>query len=386
MVMIGPPRWSPRRRRLLGEVLFVVVVVGVDLLVWGDDRELWNGGLLPVWIVPVTSAAAGATLLLRWRHPVPVAAAEWGYALVNLALPGYYPFAPLLVALHAVASRCSTGTARLVLLAAAVPFGLFSWRSGGSGSATLQAAAVWVVVVGVVWGLGRLSYAAARRARDERERLAREAERAVEAERLRLARELHDSVTGAVTAMIMHAAGARAHLAATEGTAHRALRTVEEAGVQAMNELHRMLGLLRAPDDGVVAEASLAELDALVERSRQGGADVVVTALGTRGRLDPSVDLAAYRIVQESLTNAAKYAGPDARIEVCLDWRPDDLHLDVRSAGAATAAPVPSSGLGLVGLRERVHIVGGRFDAGPTVDGWLVHTELPRSGRAGAAS
>jgi len=245
----------------------------------------------------------------------------------------------------------------------------------------LQAAAVWVIVVAVVWGLGRLSYGAAQRARDERERLAREAERAVEAERLRLARELHDSVSGAVTAMIMHAAGARAHLPSAAGTAHRALQTVEEAGVQAMNELHRMLGLLRTPDDRATAEASLAEFDALVERARNGGADVVVTTLGTRGRLDPSVDLAAYRVVQESLTNAAKYAGANARVAVCLDWRPADLHLEVRSAaGASPPAPVPSSGLGLLGLRERVHVVGGTFDAGPTPDGWLVRAVLPRSG------
>ena len=278
------------------------------------------------------------------------------------------------------------GDARLALLASAVPFVLFSLRTGqaatgDAGRAVLEAAAVWVIVVGVVWGLGRLSYGAARRARDEQERLAREAERAVEAERLRLARELHDSVTGAVTAMIMHAAGAKAHLPSTEGTAHRALQIVEEAGVQAMNELHRMLGLLRAPDDGVPTEASLAELDALVERARKGGADVVVTTFGTRGRLDPSVDLAAYRIVQESLTNAAKYAGANAHVAVCLDWRPVDLHLEVRSAAGTTpSAPVPSSGLGLLGLRERVHVVGGTFEAGPVPDGWLVRAVLPRSG------
>jgi signal transduction histidine kinase len=182
--------------------------------------------------------------------------------------------------------------------------------------------------------------------------------------------------------MIMHAAGARAHLPSAEGTAHRALQVVEEAGVQAMNELHRMLGLLRAPDDAATTEASLAELDALVERARAGGADVALTISGTRGRLDPSVDLAVYRIVQESLTNAAKYAGPTAHVQVCLDWRPDDLHLEVRSAAATTpSAPVPSSGLGLLGLRERVHVVGGTLEAGPVPDGWLVRAVLPRSGR-----
>ncbi len=327
-------------------------------------------------------------LLARWRHPVAVWSAQWAYALANLALPGYYAFAPLLVALHAVATSCAPRTARLALLASAVPFVLFSLRTGqaatgDAGRAVLEAAAVWVIVVGVVWGLGRLSYGAARRARDEQERLAREAERAVEAERLRLARELHDSVTGAVTAMIMHAAGAKAHLPSTEGTAHRALQIVEEAGVQAMNELHRMLGLFRAPDDGVPTEASLAELDPAARRASPKGwcRRRWSTTFGTRGRLDPSVDLAAYRIVQESLTNAAKYAGANAHVAVCLDWRPVDLHLEVRSAAGTTpSAPVPSSGLGLLGLRERVHVVGGTFEAGPVPDGWLVRAVLPRSG------
>jgi len=104
--MTGSPTWSPRRRRVLGDALLVTVVVGIDLLVWSGDRELWNGALLPVWVVPVTSAAAGALLLARWRNPVAVWSVQWTYALANLALPGYYPFAPLLVALHAVAVRC----------------------------------------------------------------------------------------------------------------------------------------------------------------------------------------------------------------------------------------------------------------------------------------
>lgn len=108
--MTASPTWSPRRRRVLGDVLLVTIVVGVDLHVWGGDRALWNGALLPVWVVPVTSAAAGALLLARWRHPVAVWSVQWAYALANLALPGYYAFAPLLVALHAVATRCAPRT------------------------------------------------------------------------------------------------------------------------------------------------------------------------------------------------------------------------------------------------------------------------------------
>jgi len=379
------PNWR-HRRRILGDVLLVVVVVGVDLLVWRGDRQLVHGEQLPAWAVPAASAAMGALLLARWRHPVAVWAAQWVYALSNLVLPNYYPFAMLLVALHAVAARCIPRAARLVLLTAVVPFGLFSYRSGQSGPGEgdgpfLEAAAVWTVVLAVVWGLGRVSYAGEQRARDKQRRLEREAELAVEAERQRLARELHDSVAGAVTAMIMHAAGARAHLPTVDGPAQGALRIVEQAGAQAMNELHRLLGLLRTPEGETAAEPapSLAELDGLVDGFRRGGLDVAVEAVGERRPLDPSVDLAAYRVVQESLTNVVKHAGVDAAALVSLRWGTVDLRLEVRST-AGTAPPatsVPSSGLGLLGLRERVHLIGGRLESGATPDGWSVRAELP---------
>jgi len=151
------------------------------------------------------------------------------------------------------------------------------------------------------------------------------------------ARELHDSVTGAVTAMILYSAGARAQLGPDEERAHDALRVVERAGTQAMNELHRMLGLLRTPDGRAAVEAGcrpeLAALDELVERTRSGGLDVALVVDGQARQLDPSVDQAGYRVVQEALTNATKHAGPGARVEVTLTWRSTDLLLDIRSTG-----------------------------------------------------
>ena len=234
----------------------------------------------------------------------------------------------------------------------------------------------------MVWGLGRLAYVREQHAEAERRRLAAEAERALEAERLRLARELHDSVTGAVTAMILYSAGARAQLSPDEEQVHDALRVVERAGTQAMNELHRMLGLLRTPDGLAAAEGGcrpeLAALDGLVERTRSGGLDVALAVDGRARQLDPSVDQAAYRVVQEALTNATKHAGPGARVGVTLTWRSTDLVLDIRSAGGGpSTGTVRSSGYGLRGLTERVHLVGGSLNAGPADGGWLVHAELP---------
>lgn len=377
---------------MLGSVLLVVIVCTIDLIVWGMDRELATGGLLPLWVVPAASVVMCSLLLVRHTYPLFVWTVQWVFSLCNLLLPDYYPFAGLLVALHAVATRCNPRTAGLVLATAVVPFGLFSYRSaqdfdGGSAGEFLQAATVWIVIVGVVWGLGRFSYASERRARDAQARLARQAELAVEAERLRLARELHDSVTGAVTAMIMHAAGARANMPTGEGQVHDSLRIVEQAGVQAMNELHRLLGLLRAPAGGEPAgspAASLAQLDKLIDAFRHGGLDVSVKVVGNRGSLDPSVDLAAYRIVQECLTNVVKHAGPDAVAVVSLDWRQNFLHLDVHNTPPAGPSPtqIPSSGLGLLGLRERVHLIGGTLSAGAVQDGWLVQAELPLTARS----
>jgi signal transduction histidine kinase len=383
---------SPARsHRRLGAVLLVVAVDAIDLLVWGGDRQLVGGELLPLWVIPVATTAMCGTLLLRHRRPVEVLAGQWAYALVNLAVPQYYPFAGLLVALHAVAARCRPLTARLALLAVAGPFGLFSYRSAqtatnGVTRGFVEAATIWVVVAGVVWGLGRRAYASERRARAAQERLTREAELTLEAERQRLARELHDSVTGAVTVMIIHAAGTRAQLPSPAGPVHDALHVIEQAGGQAMNELHRMLGLLRTPA-GEVAQAgsgALEELDALAERLRRGGLDLTLEVVGTPVALDPSVDLAAYRVVQESLTNVVKHGGPGATARAVLNWRPDALHIDVHSTvRAGDGEPrIPSSGLGLLGLQERVRLIGGTSTAGTAPDGWLVHAELPLTGRA----
>ena len=185
-----------------------------------------------------------------------------------------------------------------------------------------------------------------------------------------------------MTAMILYSAGARAQLGPDEERVHDALRVVERAGTQAMNELHRMLGLLRTPDGGAATEAGcrpeLAAMDELVERTRSGGLDVALVVDGQARQLDPSIDQAAYRVVQEALTNATKHAGPGARVGVTLTWRSTDLVLDVRSTGGGpSTGTVRSSGYGLRGLTERVHLVGGSLNAGPADGGWLVHAELP---------
>ncbi len=374
---------------------------GLDLLIWAGDRGLRGGGLLPIWVVPAATALLCGALFARHRMAVVVFGLQAGYALVNIAVPRYEPFACLLVALHAVAIRAEPRTARLVLLACAIPFGVFSYSNaylytlvtGKTDSLTqfLTTAVVWSVIVAGVWGLGRLAYGRERQARAERERLEFEAERALEAERTRLAHELHDSVSGTVAGMILHAAGARALFAGDDERVRVSLEVIETAGRQAMNELHRMLGLLRSADLGPTERAEqprFAELDELLERTRRAGVQVSVELDGAPRPLDPSVDLAAYRIVQESLTNVVKHAGTGACARVGVRWSSGELQINVRSGGGG-GTPRPgaaglSSGHGLRGLGERVHLVGGTLESGKVDSGWRVHAQLPVAVRAAA--
>jgi signal transduction histidine kinase len=383
--------------RRAGDVAVVVLAVVVDLVVWAGDRQLISGGTIPFWIVPVLTVLVFSTLLVRRRHPAIVFWVQWTYTLIGLLLPFYEPFAGLIIALHAVACRTRPLVAWTALIACAVPFAIDSYYSAvflKAGFATV--ALLWAVLSGAVWGLGRLSYAAKRRAERARELQAAEGQAAVRAERLRLARELHDVVAHAVSAMILQAAGARTLVHPQNERVRQSLEVIEAAGVQAMAELHRLLGLLRSVDPSLADDAwehqpRLKDLPSLIELSRASGLVVDLAAEGEAAELDPSVDLAAYRIIQEALTNTSKHAGQGAATRIHLRWHSDGLTITVRdSAGLerpsrGRARPL-SSGHGLIGLAERVNLVGGHFEAGAVAGGFLIQAELPLSAARGPAA
>lgn len=371
-------------RRRLADAALVIVVYGVDMAFWGgDNRDLTGGGRMPPWLVPTAAVLLCVALLVRHRFALGVWLVVWLYCSVNLLVPAYYPFAYLLVAVYAVARREPTPTARLILFASALPLGLFSYRFAQSGvfsvRALLAAAASWSIILALAWGLGRVAYAREQHARAERERLAAEAERALAAQRLRLAHELHDSVTGAVAGMILHAGAARALCAAEDPAVRQALEVIERAGAQAMTELHAMLGLLRASETTEAAPARFADAERLLDSARHAGLHVRSETTGTARPLAPDADLAAYRTVQEALTNATKHAGRDATVTLGVVWTGSTLDLTVRSSGGGTppAAAALSAGTGLRGLRERLDALGGELTCGPDGDGWCVHASLP---------
>jgi len=207
------------------------------------------------------------------------------------------------------------------------------------------------------------------------------AQRMAMEERLRIARELHDSLTHSISVICVQA-GVAAHLARKRGEeVAPALLAIQEAGAEAARELRTTLSVLRSDENG--DSSGLGKLDSLVARAEGAGLPVTVTVTGTERRLPPEVDQAAYRIVQEALTNVGRHAGR-ASASVHLCYTPGSFSVQVDDDGAGTGAsagpgPRPAgTGLGLIGMRERVAELGGRLHAGPRdAGGFQVRAELP---------
>jgi signal transduction histidine kinase len=214
--------------------------------------------------------------------------------------------------------------------------------------------------------------AQAERERDQASRLA------VAEERARIARELHDVVAHAVSVMVLQTGAVRHRLPEHDAEDREALKGVEHAGRTALAEMRRLLGAMRRDGDGVKLgpQPGLDDLGALLEEVGRAGLPVQLHVEGERYPLPRAVDLSAYRIVQEGLTNALKHARA-TRADVTVRYGLGDLELEVRDDGVG---PAPSDGLGhgLVGIRERVSIYGGELSAGPAnARGFLLKTRLP---------
>ena len=203
-----------------------------------------------------------------------------------------------------------------------------------------------------------------------------------------IARELHDIVAHHLSVVVLQAAGARA----SGQPADRALEKIEHSGRQALTEMRRLLGMLREPDEGLelTPQPGLGELPALAESVRAAGLPVRLVIDGDRAAVPAAVDVSAYRIVQEALTNVLKHAG-SARAEVSIGYADDAVTIEVADDGAdlhavpalaatdlVVAGAPPASGRGLTGMRERVALFGGELRAGPKPEGgFTVRARLP---------
>jgi signal transduction histidine kinase len=203
---------------------------------------------------------------------------------------------------------------------------------------------------------------------------------AVAEERTRIARELHDVVSHALSVMILQARGGRPHLGDDPEETREALDVIEHAGEQALGEMRRLLGLLRADDEqlALAPQPSLTRIDELATRMTATGLPVEVTVEGTPFELARGVDVSAYRIVQEALTNALKHAG-NARARVVVRYGADALELEVIDDGPGDGNG-GGSGHGLAGIRERVGIYGGELESGARPGGgYALRARLPLS-------
>lgn len=286
-------------------------------------------------------------------------------------------------------------TAATVLLAAGLGLWAGDWAAmvviGGVAGMTFVGPVLTAMVV-------RAHRDRAELERQRADQLARLAEldrrNAVAAERARMARELHDVVSNHLSAVALHSSAVLRLPDLDRAAVHEAMRVIRENSVQGLAEMRRMIGLLREErdtDGDPPATPRLADLEGLVDRATRPDLAMDLTVTGTPRELPAAVELAAYRIVQESLTNALKHAGP-GRVEVRVEHRPDRVCVTVDSPLGDGRAELPGTGSGLVGMRERASILGGTFAAGPEGGRWRVRAWLPcagmdrvRAGEEGAA-
>ncbi|MFJ6569319.1 sensor histidine kinase [Streptomyces sp. NPDC091292] len=367
------------RRSALFDIALAVITTGVELGLLFDDGT-------PVGVIPVVvTALAGSALLLRRRAPLAVLIAACAGAAVLVPL-GYSPGgAPVVVALASLADLRD----RRISGAALVPTALFL---------LLASISSLPIPIGA-WALG--SYVQTRRRytwalEDRAATLEREREQldqiAAQRERTSIARELHDIVAHSVTVMLIGVRGARDTLPTSPQVAAETLERVEVSAEQSLAELRRILGLLRTPDNSAQwrPQPSLDQLAELVAEYRTAGMPVLLKLTGEARPLAGGLELSAYRIVEEALTNVLKHTHP-TQVTVTLDYSRTHLNVTVEDDGGGGGGgggrggggggggdPVSSAdGHGILGMRERAAVAGGSLDARRTAVGFLVTARLP---------
>lgn len=437
---VGPTIDPVRRERtplhtmgVLADVALAVVLAAVLLttsvstVVASDVTGAWRIILIAGLVVlhttvlgrsrwPVaTFALASATMLLLALAPDlgGASAAEVGSPFSALLLPSGLVF---FVLLYTVSSSTTPPLPQLALAVGLVG-GIITvaklWNAGEYVSSPAEGATAWrlfitaAVAAGLMaaWALGRyratrLAWVAAleeRAVRAERERLAtieqarrdleHEAERAGAAERRRIAREMHDVVAHSLAVVVGQAEGGRMLVASEPARATEVLSTIAEQGRLALTEMRSLLGVLREDDDpSRTPQPGLDDLERVIDDVRRTGTTVELVATGEPVPLPPTTALAAFRVVQESLTNVVKHAPSGSSARVALDWSPAGLRIRVQDDGAGAQAPDAEGprGRGLLGMRERLALVGGRLErAGPDASGhggFVVEARIPVPG------
>jgi signal transduction histidine kinase len=335
-------------------------------LVW---RRRW-----PCAALTVSSAAIAAQVIVVGRTPP----------------SGFLYAGPTLIGAYSVGAWAPWSRRALAALAAMVIAydGVYAPAQGLTGSfSTITTEFVWIMLPAAMWLVGhhvrrrRLdAAAAAEAARVERERQQRRLE-ALERERSRMARELHDILAHSVSLMGVQAGAAEEVLTRDPERARPVLRSIQQISRDSVGELRRLLGMLRSDEleTSTTPQPNLHQLDGLIERMRAAGLPVKLRIAGSRHALSAGLELTAYRVVQEALTNALKHSRP-SHVDVVLSYGPDCLEISIDNDGASVAAN--GSGHGLIGMNERVSLYGGTMNAAPRAEGgYHVAAKLPLEGR-----
>jgi signal transduction histidine kinase len=344
----------------------------------------------PHWVNAV--AAAGVTLPLAWRRSFPLVAAPLmgAFAAWQAILDGdllensVTPIVTLPLAVYSMGVLLDRRRSAVVF---GVTLALLCIAVAAGGEASLDAFVFVLLIAGGPYLVGRIVNARiqlARELRDKAIRLERDQEEkqklAVAEERARIAREMHDVVAHNVSVMVVQASAARRMIDHDPNRAREALSSVEQTGREALAEMRRMLDVLRVEDEraALAPQPSIDELEALIELAREAGLQVELEVEGERRRVSSGVDLSAFRIVQEALSNTIKHAGA-ANARVRLRFGDDEMEVDVVDDGhGVRPRDENGKGHGLVGMRERVAMLGGRLEAGYRANGGFeVRATLP---------
>jgi signal transduction histidine kinase len=384
----------PRALLWADAILGVLLGATAVLPVLGGQPQFGPPGPIAV------ALALLSTVPVAWRSIYPIPAATVLLVAKGLALAAaaphegaLQPFVALVLAGYSVGSRAEGRYAVVipaVLAIAAVPVFVLALATGQELGNEVTSY-IWLIAT---WGGGRV-VRSMRRTADELARandeLAQQrdvaARAAVTVERGRIARELHDVIAHNVSMMVVQAGAAARVLRADEPEVRAALDTIAVTGRQTVDEMRSLLGVLRSVDDGsagtpaevaakLAPQPGLAELPALVDSVQRAGLSVTCRVEGRPQPLPAALDLSAYRVVQEALTNALRHA-PGAHATVVVGFADADLSLQVRDKGGDRSVSSPGPGHGLVGMRERVAMFGGDFTAGPTSDGFRVSATFP---------
>ena len=334
-------------------------------------------------VAAILGALIALPLIWRTVAPLPVAAAS----------------ASAFAALGLAAGDSGHSPQTILLPFAVAAFAAGSDRRAPAGLAVILAAVVLsepgdVIVLGPLfagaWFVGRLVETRREHAAQLAERAtalesegSEHARLAIAEERARIARELHDVVAHSVSVMVVQAGAERLALGEQRPQTREALTAIERTGRHALVEMRRLVGMLRSADDEIALAPlpSLDHLDALAEHVTRAGLPVRVEISGGRRELPPGIDISAYRIVQEALTNSLKHAGP-ARATVRVRYGPDELEIEVLDDGRG-GEPGMGIGHGLAGMRERVAVYGGELEAASANgSGFRVRARLPTRGTA----